>query len=158
MSKYTVSFIGHRKIDTTPELKQKLLSLIENLILTKGAATFLFGSRSLFNDLCLECVTELKNVYRYIERIYVRAEFPFIDERYTAYLLNSYESTYFPENLINAQRAVYVKRNFEMIDKSDLIVFYKSNEYSKSFNSGTDVAYKHALKRKKKIINVAELC
>ena len=57
---------------------------------------FLFGSKSRFDDLCYEAVTELKKKYVHIQRIYVRAEFPYIDESYKSYLLKGYEETYYP--------------------------------------------------------------
>ena len=42
----------HRKINETEELKQKLTEVIENLIVHENVDTFLFGSKSEFNDLC----------------------------------------------------------------------------------------------------------
>lgn len=46
-------------------VKAQLVSLIE----TKGVNTFLFGSRSEFDDICHEVVTELREHYPGIERI-----------------------------------------------------------------------------------------
>ena len=59
----TCCFIGHRKINETEELKQKLTEVIENLIVNENVDTFLFGSKSEFNDLCRYTVTELKKKY-----------------------------------------------------------------------------------------------
>ena len=78
----TCCFFGHRKITETDELRSKLYKTIEGLITENGVDTFLFGSRSQFNTLCYMVVTELKNEYKHIKRIYVRAEYPFIDEYY----------------------------------------------------------------------------
>ena len=60
MEHKTCSFIGHRKIDESEELKQRLINVIEDLIVNHNVFTFLFGSRSEFNDLCHEIVTNLK--------------------------------------------------------------------------------------------------
>jgi hypothetical protein len=86
---YTCCFFGHRTITQTKELKTKLYDIIENLIVEKQIDTFLFGSKSRFNDLCLELVTALKEKYPHIKRIYVRAEYPIISEQYKNYLFHA---------------------------------------------------------------------
>ncbi len=105
MQEKTCCFIGHREINETEELKQQLYSSIETLILKEGDDTFLFGSKSRFNSLCYEQVTKLQKKYPYIKRVYVRAEFPQIDENYKDYLLEHYESSYYPEKIVGAGRA-----------------------------------------------------
>lgn len=148
----TCCFVGHRKILETAELKIKLYEIIEKLILDNEVERFLFGSKSDFDKLCLSVVTELKDKYPHIKRIYVRAEFPYIDDEYKAYLLESYEDTYFSEKILNAGKAVYIKRNYEMIDKSDFCIIYYNKNYSpqrksKSSSSGTKIAYEYACKK-----------
>ena len=60
-------FIGHRKIDKSVELTQIVSDIINDLMENKGVATFLFGSRSEFDDLCHSIVTELqKNNPQYL--------------------------------------------------------------------------------------------
>jgi len=56
----TCCFFGHRKIEETPELKTALVDVIEDLIINKDIDTFLFGSKSQFDDLCYDAVSELK--------------------------------------------------------------------------------------------------
>ena len=160
-------FFGHRKIDETDELKTKLYETIENLITSENTKTFLFGSRSEFDNLCYSIVTDLKEKYPYIKRVFVRGEYPYIDDRYKKYLLKSYEDTYFPESAINAGKAVYIKRNFNMIENSKFCVVYYKEDYQpprkkQSRNSlgeyqpksGTKTAYEYAKKKEKRIINV----
>lgn len=167
----TVCFVGHRKINITDRLISELNNAIENLITDEKADTFLFGSRSEFNDLCYSVVTKLKERYPNIRRIYVRGEYPYIDEDYRNGLLRHYEDTYYPEKLINAGSSVYVERNRVMIDESDFcIVYYDENylpprrKYSKRNvldyqpNSGTKLAYDYAVRKKKHIINLFTLC
>ena len=50
----TCCFIGHREINETDKLKAKLKKIIEELIVNKKVDTFLFGSKSRFDSLCLE--------------------------------------------------------------------------------------------------------
>ena len=85
------SFFGHRDTPQTEELKQKVRETVERLIVEEGVDTFLFGSRSSFDELCLFIVTELRVKYPNIKRIYVRSQYPYIGKIYKDYLLDSYD-------------------------------------------------------------------
>lgn len=148
----TCCFFGHRTINETEELKAKITEEIERLITEKKVDTFLFGSKSQFDALCLKLVTFLKEKYPHIKRVYVRAEFPVISDTYKAYLLKSYDDTYFSEKLIAAGKASYVKRNYEMIDKSRFCIFYYDKSYAPiKGKSGTGIALEYAVKKEKEI-------
>ncbi len=162
-------FLGHRKIEITNELREFLFCTIKRLIEEENIDTFLFGSKSQFNDLCYETVSELRKNHPYIKRIYVRAQFPYINSDYLSYLTERYEETYFPNNILKAGKSSYVERNYEMINKSKFCIFYLNDNYSppkrKKSNkdithyqprSGTKIAYDYALKKHKAIINVFE--
>ena len=155
---HTCCFFGHRTIDETEQLKLKLNEIIESLIISDKVDTFLFGSKSRFDDLCLELVTELKEKHPHIKRIYVRAEYPCISDRYKNYLLESFEDTYYPEHIIGSGKAAYVERNYEMINKSHFcIVYYDEQKAPTTRKSGTKIALTCAIKQNKKIINVASI-
>lgn len=167
VSENTCCFFGHRKINLTEDLKSKLRVTMEKLIVDEKVDMFLFGSRSDFDDLCYEIVTELKEKHPHIKRVYVRAEYPFIDESYRNYILESYEDTYYPERMENAGRASYVERNQEMINQSDVCVVYYDENYAPPRRrnsrrdladyqpkSGTKIAYDYAVRKGKTIINV----
>ncbi len=150
---HTCCVLGNRTITEVEELNTKLYNIIEKMIVNENVDTFLFGSKSLFNDLCLELVTKLKEKYPHIKRIYVRAEYPYINEHYKNYLLESYEDTYYPENIIGAGRAVYIKRNYEMINNSQFcIVYYNEQTAPTNRKSGTNIALNYAIKKGKQII------
>lgn len=161
-----VCFIGHRKISVEESFKEHLANLIKALISEKDFDTFLFGSRSQFDELCLETVSELKNDYPHIRRIYVRAAYPYIDN-YEKYLLSFYDETYIPDKIAKAGKAAYVERNEYMIDKADCCIFYYNENYlpplkpatrkrifSFQPKSGTKIAYDYAVQKKKTIINL----
>ena len=160
MESKTCCFIGHRKIDVTSSLQDALKKLIENLIVHENVKTFLFGSKSGFDDLCLLLVSEMKKVYPHIKRVYVRSVYPELSESYLRYLLTLYGETYMPKQVENAACASYVKRNQEMINRSDFLVFYYNEHYTPTpkRQSGTERAYQYAVrknkKQKKKIFNV----
>ena len=160
-------FFGHRKIAETEELKNNLYEIIENLIVNEKIDTFFFGSKSQFDDLCHKVVTEMKEKYPHIKRVYVRSAFQHIPDWYEDSLLQHYEDTYFPEHMENAGRASYVERNQEMINHSKFCVVYYDENYlpprrknsrrdlfDYQPKSGTAVAYDYAVKKKKEIINV----
>lgn len=162
-----VTFIGHRKLHFDNSFRKQLKELLLSLIDDKNADTFLFGSRSDFNNLCLEIVTEIQKERSNIKRVYVRAEYPYINKDYEDYLLESYDATYIPENVVEAGKAAYVERNFHMIDKADLCVFYYDENYKPPLKpatrgritreqpkSGTKVAYEYAIRQQKEIINL----
>lgn len=145
-------FIGHREVEENEELVQRIAALVERLIVEERVDTFLFGSKSRFNSLCYESVTRAKEQHPHVRRVYVRAEFPDINEDYAAYLAQRYEDTYFPQCLLKAGRAVYVQRNREMVEQSDICVFYYEESRSPAHrNSGTAAALAYAVKRGKRI-------
>ncbi|MBR4296515.1 MAG: hypothetical protein IKT56_06760 [Clostridia bacterium] len=153
MKENTCCFLGHGTINETEKLKIELCETIERLIIQEKVDTFLFGSKSRFDSLCLELVTKIKEKYPHIKRIYVRAEFPFINESYTAYLLKSYDQTYYPQNILDSGRAAYVERNFEMINNSHFCVFYCDDGNAPTTRkSGTKIALDYALKQGKEVI------
>ncbi len=161
------TFIGHRKIQNCEILATRLKETIIRLIDNKQVDTFLFGSRSAFDDLCLETITEIQQIRPHIKRIYIRASYPYIDNDYEAYLLKFYDATYFPDKIEKAGKAAYVERNEYMIDKADFCIFYYNENYqlplkpatrkrifSYQPKSGTKVAYDYAVQKKKTIINL----
>ena len=165
----TCCFFGHRKIDETQELKNNLCEIIENLIVNEKVETFLFGSKSQFDELCHKIVTELKEKYPHIKRIYVRSAYQYIPDWYEKSLLENNEDTYFPEHMEKAGKASYVERNQEMINKSDFCIVYYDENYlpprrknsrrdlcDYQPKSGTAVAYDYAVKKNKEIINLAQ--
>ena len=160
-------FSGHRKIAQTDELRNQLYNIVEKMILEHDIVSFLFGSKSDFDKLCLSVVTELKNKYPHIKRTYVRAEYPHITESYKNMLLKSYDDTYYPEKIEHSGKAAYVERNYEMIDKSTVCIVYYDEKYEpprrknskrdlKDYQprSGTQIAYEYAARKNKEIINL----
>ena len=160
-------FFGHRKIEKTEELVNNLTSTVERIIVENEVDTFLFGSKSQFDDLCYEIVSKLKEKHTHIKRVYVRSSFADVDESYLKYLLEFYEETYFPEKIRKAGKASYVERNQEMIDKSDYCICYYDENYKPPLRkrgkkdasgyqpkSGTEIAYNYSVIKGKQVTNV----
>ena len=151
-----VAVIGHRKIEKSKELTDKLTELITDLIVNEGADTFLFGSRSQFDDLCYDIVTQLRYQYA-VNRIYVRAEYRKINYKYESYILAYYEDTYYPESVYSGRMA-YVERNQVLVDMCDVLIVYPDPDYkNRTAKSGTLTAVEYANKKRKRVINTFEL-
>lgn len=175
------SFFGHRTIEITDELKQKVIAIVEDLIVNHNVSVFLFGSRSNFNQLCHLAVTELKTKYPNITRkcYTCRSETCFLESERgywegvysrlgndNVILLGVEEETEHKTKYLSG-RASYVERNQAMIDDSDWCVFYYDEKYQPDTRkcskrgvgyyqpkSGTKLAYIYAKQKKKRIINI----
>lgn len=178
-----ICFIGHRTVNNPEQVKSKLLDVLSARI-AEGANTFIFGSRSEFDFLCWEVITALKEKYPEIKRISYNAphEAAFTSkeerEQYERFFSQAmkrevhyadYEETVDSQKAIKANKNTYIMRNQEMIDASDVCIFYYNKDYKppirKSPNkylqdyqpkSGTAIAFNYALQKKKHIINFFE--
>lgn len=175
------SFFGHRNIEITAELQQKLKLTIEKLITEQHVLTFLFGSRSSFDYLCRIVVNEVKIKYPNIKRVAYtcRSETCMLESEKrkweNIYLffekrdvnLVGFEEEYEYKTKYTSGRASYIERNQAMINGSDFCVFYYDENYqpeirkmSKRSNcyyqpkSGTKLAYNYAKQKRKNIINL----
>ncbi len=162
----TCCFIGHRNVEKTKALREQVKTTVLALI-NEGTGTFLFGSMSAFDELCLEIVTEIKKEYPEIKRVNFRMRYRDIAGTYERCFLEGYDESVLPNGVDDAGRASYVERNQAMVDASDACVFYydenyapKERKYSRRNlvcyqpKSGTKLAFEYAIKKKKKIINL----
>lgn len=152
-----IAFIGHKTFNSTDIFLDSARKYIKSLIVKEGADIFLFGSNSRFDELCYRIVSDLKQQYPHIRRVYVRAEYEYIDEQYRDYLLTRYEDTIYPPAVHNAGRRAYIQRNRYMIDKCDkLIVYYDESHKPAHRASGTALAVRYAIQKKKPYYNLCE--
>ena len=183
MSEKTCCFIGHRNVEDTEELRQKIRETVEILINDENVALFLFGSRSDFDSICHDVVTDLQENYPDIKRIAYTCrhetatmkEDKSEEERIWSNILKrsvhiqDYDAEYEHPTKYTSGKASYVERNQAMINDSDFCVFYFDDtykpprrKYGKSYltdyqpKSGTAVAYAYAVQKKKTIYNLFE--
>lgn len=181
LSDIRCSFFGHRKVEITEELKQKVKEVVEDLIVNHKVLTFLFGSRSDFDYLCHLVVTELKEKYPNIirkcytcrsETCTLESERAHWEEIYSHFrkekvTLLGVEEEVEHKTKYTSGRASYVERNQAMINDSDFCVFYYDENYQPEIRkyskrsigyyqpkSGTALAYAYAKQKKKLILNV----
>lgn len=161
------SFFGHRDTEQTEELKQKVRETVERLIVEEGVDTFLFGSRSKFDELCHMVVTELKEKYPHIQRIAYLcrheaaclvgegAKIKQQIKRLTGRdeYVNEYEDIKKSDRVNSAGRVSYVERNQWMVDESDITFIHIDKGYCiKNKNSETALIYRYAKSRKRIIV------
>ena len=165
----TCSFFGHRDTPQTEELKQKVKETVECLILEENVDTFLFGSRSNFDELCHIVVTELKEKYPYIRRIAYLCKHESgclvgegAEERRRIQeitgrdvYVREFEEIKSSDRINSAGRASYVERNQLIIDDSEWVLFYLNDEKECGL-SGTKRAFQYAQKAdlKKHLISI----
>ena len=181
LSDIKCSFFGHRKIEITEELKQKVKEVVEDLIINHNVLTFLFGSRSDFDYLCHLVVTELKEKYPNIirkcytcrsETCTLESERAHWEEVYGHFrkekvTLLGVEEEVEHKTKYTSGRASYVERNQAMINDSDYCIFYYDENYQPEMRkyskrsigyyqpkSGTALAYAYAKQKKKNIYNI----
>ncbi len=159
MSEKACCFIGHRKINDTPELRVRLQEILRELI-ENGTKNFIFGDHSAFDSLCYKLITELKENHPEIKRINFRKTYEEADDYTMQFLIKGYEESVCPKGVGKAGKAGYIERNMAMIDESDICIFYYDENYHPlnrsgcSRKSGTELSLKYALKKKKRILNI----
>ena len=173
LQNYACCFIGHRKLELDFP-KEYLFNVIKHLIVDIGVRKFLFGCNSEFNDLCHQIVTSFKQTYPDIVRInYPLASSAKIISKtkqdleetlkkfyqHNIYICD-YDEFVTPFESSKSGGYLYIKRNFEMVKNSDLIVAYlrnaksKNNKTNRTTNSGTKLAVDFAINLKKDIIYI----
>ena len=162
------SFFGHRDTAQTEELKQKVREIVERLIVEEGVDTFLFGSRSKFDELCHMVVTEFQEKYPKIRRVAYLCKHETVSlagegielkrkiEKFSGrdVYVAEYEEIKKSDRVNSAGRASYVERNQWMIDDSDVVFIYPTPEKNMQTNSGTRHSMLYAKKKGKRIIKI----
>lgn len=153
-----VAFIGHRKIEVTRSLIGHMDFFLEELICGEDVRHFIFGSRSMFNDLCYQHVTKWRGCVKSIVREYVRAEHEYLTDKYEKYLNERFEMTDYPYELTTTKANRFLVRNKVMIDRSDYVFAYYDKNYvpENGGKSGTQIAIEYARKQKKPVFNIFE--
>ena len=151
-----VAFVGHRTIENYEVVKERLTEVVIALIENESADTFMFGSVGDFSLLCYEVVSELREKYPHIRRVYVRAEYDVISEDGIKYFYSHYEDMFFSDKVLRAGARSYVVRNQVMVDMCDVLVTHCDVNYQppRKTKSGTQMAVAYALKKNKRVINI----
>lgn len=149
---YTVSFFGHRIVDNSFYIEKQLESLIRNLLSNKEYVDFLVGRNGEFDLLVSSTIERLKKVYGN-DNCFHALVLPYNTAEYRDNY-DSFNSYYDQVEILDKSVKSYFKsafqvRNREMVDRSNLIVFYLEHEYGGAYQT-----YQYALKQNKNIIKL----
>lgn len=151
---YTVSFFGHRIIEDFNRVEKKAETLIRDLILQKEYVEFLVGRGGDFDQIVSSAVKRLQRHIRADNSSlvwvlpYPTAELRNNGESFSAYY-DEIEICDAAEN--NHPKRAYQIRNRQMVDRSDLVVFYVEHN-----SGGAYQTMRYAQEREKQIVNFAK--
>lgn len=147
----TCSCFGHLDVDITDDLRARTKTEIDKAV-SDGVRIFLFGGRSDFDDLCYDLVTEKKNAEPQlgIKRVFCFALDKQLRKPPWWFKRKEYEALECPTKDFDYWYTSIYYRNLEMIDQSDLILFWAE----KRENSGAYKTYLYAVKKHKHIVNL----
>ena len=155
---YTVSFFGHRQIEDVFSLERQTESLIRKLLFEREYVAFLVGRNGEFDQLVSSLINRVKREYRADNSCHTLV-LPYETGQYR----NNAESfhSYYDEVIITEQachthfKKAITLRNRDMIDRSDLAVFYLTRKHGGAYQT-----YQYAARLNKNILllpaNLAE--
>ena len=151
---YTVSFFGHRIIEDFNRAEKKAKVIIRELILQKEYVEFLVGRNGDFDQIVSSAVKRLQrriiadNSSLVWILPYPTAELRNYEESFQAY----YDEIEICDAAQNSHpKRAYQIRNRQMVDRSDLVVFYVEHN-----SGGAYQTMQYAQGKGKRIINLAE--
>ena len=148
MEVFTVSLFGHRRIDDIRTIYDRLVPVIENLILTKSYIEFFIGRNGEFDECAASIIKQVqKGSNRGNSDINLILPYLVADiEYYEKY----YDNVIIPECLygIHPKLAITMKNRW-MVEQSDLVIVYVQQK-----NGGAYRVMKYAEKLNKEVINI----
>ena len=149
MDIYRVAFFGHRRIDRLGEIEEKLVPILNELILTKEYVEFYIGRNGEFDEFAASVI---KRVQKQLDRgnsvLILTLPYTVKDIEYYA---DYYDEIVIPDAIGKAHpKAAITLRNKWMVDIADLVVAYIEYE-----EGGAYTAVKYANKNNKNVINLS---
>lgn len=150
---YTVSFFGHRELDRFRDIEKQIEMLVFKLIEEKEYVDFLVGRNGDFDQIAASAVRRAKEYYPAKSSLiwvmpYKMAEYR---ENMKAYDQYYDEVEICSESDGSHPKAAYQIRNRSMVDRSDLVIFYVTNN-----SGGAYQTMQYAKSIGKTIINIAD--
>lgn len=147
---YRVAFFGHRRIYNIREIEEKLVPILNELILTKEYVEFYIGRNGDFDEFVASVI---KRVQKQLDRDnnVMILTLPYT-VKYIEYYENYYDEIVIPDAIGKAHpKAAITLRNRWMVDTADLVIAYIEHE-----EGGAYAAVKYAKKGNKKVINLID--
>lgn len=152
---HTVTFIGHRYIYDFNSVEGKLAKIIDKIISDNTFVRFLIGNDGDFDILATSIIKQIKKK-RGAECCELCLVLPY-EKRDFQNNQKEYEDYYDAIELsYEASKAHFKKailtRNFEMVDRSDLLICYVTNN-----SGGAYKTMRYALNNCKKVLNIDDI-
>ena len=146
---YRVAFFGHRRIYNIREIEEKLVPILNELILTKEYVEFYIGRNGEFDEFAASVIKrEQKQLDRGNSVLILTLPYTVKDIEYYA---DYYDEIVIPDAIGKAHpKAAITLRNRWMADTADLIIAYVERE-----EGGAYAAVKYANKNNKNVINLS---
>lgn len=146
-----VAFFGHRDFISNNEFKEKIKSILNDLV-GDNSVEFYLGGYGHFDSFAYLCCKDFTETHNDASLVFVT---PYISEEYQrnhlTEITKKYHSVIYPEIENLPRRFAITYRNKYMVEKADLIICYVKREYGGAFQ-----AIKYAERKGKRIINIAE--
>lgn len=150
---FTVSFFGHRIVNDCNTVERALEKVIWNIIEYHNGVIFLVGRDGDFDHLVATTIRRLKHKTDRQDILliwvmpYPKADFVRDPDAFYEY----YDEIEICDKSASAHpKAAFTIRNQEMIDRSDLVIFYVGHS-----SGGAYQAYNYAVNQNKEITNLA---
>lgn len=140
----TVTFCGHKEVNSAEDVKEWLRKTVESLIL-RDADTFLLGGYGGFDLMAADVVWEAKKSHPQITSVLV---IPYIDRKFSS---KKYDETLYPPLEKVPKRFAISKRNEWMVRQADVVVSYVLHSWG-----GAAKTLEYAERKKKEIIGYSE--
>ena len=148
---YRVAFFGHRRIYNIREIEEKLVPILNELILTKKYVEFYIGRNGDFDEFVASVI---KRVQKQLDRdnnvIILTLPYTVKDiEYYEDY----YDEIVIPDAIGRAHpKAAITLRNRWMVDAADLVIAYIEHEEGGAYKTA-----KYAEKNNKKVVYLSSI-
>ena len=152
MDMFTVCFFGHREIENFTFVEDKIYELVGNLIRTKEYVDFIVGRNGEFDQIVSSCVIRAKkNIFEANSSLVLVLPYPTADYlNNVGYYKDYYDEIEIVDDNDTHFKAAFQKRNRQMVDRSDLCVFYVDHNSGGAYHT-----MKYAKAQGKTIINIA---
>ncbi len=153
MEVYTVAFFGHRSLDNSSQIEDRLDKIINRLISEKPYVAFLVGRNGEFDQYVSSAIIRAKRKYRDDNSFHILV-LPYETAEYRNNTL-SFAAYYDEVEICRESAYAHFKsaiqiRNRQMVDRADLIVCCINRALGGAYQT-----IRYAQKQKKEIINLA---
>ena len=149
-----ISFIGHGYVSDCLDTKQKLKSILTELLSDCPEVSFYCGGYGDFDNLCASVCRELKAEGARLEIAYVTPYLTISHQRRMEEMKKQglYDSVIYPPIEDVPLRFAISRRNEWMMDRADIVIAYVRRNFGGAYR-----ALLRAKRRNKRIINICDI-